>query len=68
MVEMLEEMKDTMIEEAQETRVSIGKVETIRNIQGLKDIIVELDVSLNKNLSKGEWKTIGEMTCLERLD
>eukprot|EP00866_Antonospora_locustae_P001222 jgi/Antlo1/1222/2519 len=37
-------------------------------MQGLKSNLVVLDVSSNRNLSDEDWKTVGEMTKLERLD
>ncbi|EZG70294.1 hypothetical protein GNI_056170 [Gregarina niphandrodes] len=64
-------MLERMIEKEQETRVSISHVtepETIRDIHGLKENIVELDISWDKNRSDSDWKTIGEMTGLERLN
>eukprot|EP00866_Antonospora_locustae_P000681 jgi/Antlo1/681/2601 len=33
----------------------------------LKNSLTELDVSSNENLSEEDWKTVGEMTRLERL-
>eukprot|EP00866_Antonospora_locustae_P001432 jgi/Antlo1/1432/2591 len=41
--------------------------EIAQHLQKLKNNLVELDVSLNKNLSDEDWKTVGEMTRLERL-
>eukprot|EP00866_Antonospora_locustae_P000099 jgi/Antlo1/99/252 len=39
-----------------------------QNIRKLKNNLVELDVSDNKNLSNEDWKTVGEMTRLEKLN
>eukprot|EP00866_Antonospora_locustae_P000537 jgi/Antlo1/537/40 len=38
------------------------------HMQSLKNNIVELDVSLSRNLRNEDWKTVGEMTKLKRLD
>eukprot|EP00866_Antonospora_locustae_P001024 jgi/Antlo1/1024/1396 len=37
-------------------------------MQSLKNNLVELDVSENRNLSDKDWKTVGEMTRLEWLN
>eukprot|EP00866_Antonospora_locustae_P001531 jgi/Antlo1/1531/561 len=37
-------------------------------MQKLKNNLVELDVSWNKNLSDKDWETVGEMTKLEKLN
>eukprot|EP00866_Antonospora_locustae_P000075 jgi/Antlo1/75/1268 len=39
-----------------------------KHMQSLKNNLVELDVSWNENLSDEDWKTVGEMTRLERLN
>eukprot|EP00866_Antonospora_locustae_P000362 jgi/Antlo1/362/694 len=39
-----------------------------QHMQSLKNNLVELDVSWNRNISDEDWKTVGEMTRLERLN
>eukprot|EP00866_Antonospora_locustae_P002248 jgi/Antlo1/2248/2295 len=39
-----------------------------QHMQSLKNNLVELDVMYNKSLSDEDWKTVGEMTGLERLN
>eukprot|EP00866_Antonospora_locustae_P000798 jgi/Antlo1/798/206 len=54
-----------------ELRIKCWKVEPeaiAEHMQSLKNNIVGLDVSENRHLSDEDWKTVGEMTGLERLD
>eukprot|EP00866_Antonospora_locustae_P000572 jgi/Antlo1/572/2265 len=67
------EMPSRIISKAKKTglRIKCGKVNPkaiAQHMQKLKNNILELDVSSNRNLSDEDWKTVGEMTGLERLD
>eukprot|EP00866_Antonospora_locustae_P002417 jgi/Antlo1/2417/554 len=52
-------------------RIKCGRVRPraiAEHMQSLKNNIVELDVSSNENMDNDDWKTVGEMTGLERLN
>eukprot|EP00866_Antonospora_locustae_P000660 jgi/Antlo1/660/701 len=53
-----------------ELRIKCERVkpeEIAEHMQSLKNNVVELDVSLSRNLRNEDWKTVGEMTKLEWL-
>eukprot|EP00866_Antonospora_locustae_P001589 jgi/Antlo1/1589/741 len=63
---------ERIISKALETRISIWCVQVepgaiAKHMEGLQDNIIELYISYNRNLCEEDWKTIGEMTRLERL-
>eukprot|EP00866_Antonospora_locustae_P000725 jgi/Antlo1/725/515 len=60
------EMKKLEKLKMQDCNVKPGTI--TKHMQGLKSNLVELDVSMNANLSNEDWKTVGEMTRLKMLN